>query len=89
MIRPGTVKNGLQSHHNLALIGGSVSFMAYALVIWSFTMAPIALVTELRETSVVFALLLGVFTLNERLDLIKAFSTTVMLIGASLLRINR
>ena len=79
----------LQSHHNLALIGGSVSFMAYVLVIWSFTMAPIALVTALRETSIVFALPLGVFALNERLDLIKAFSTAVKLIGASLLRINR
>ena len=45
--------------------------LAYALVIWSFTQAPIALVTALRETSIVFALLIGVFFLREKLDLAK------------------
>ena len=49
----------------------SASFGAYALVIWAFTQAPIALVTALRETSIVFALLIGVFFLKEKLDLAK------------------
>ena len=46
-------------HHGLShlLIGGTGSFTAYALVIWAFTKAPIALVTALRETSIVFAFL--------------------------------
>jgi len=71
------------------LIGGSASFAAYGLVIWAFTQAPIALVTALRETSIVFALLIGVFFLKERLDLAKVFSTMITLLGAVLLRFSK
>jgi len=71
------------------VIGGGASFAAYALVIWSFTQAPIALVTALRETSIVFALLIGVFVLKERLDLAKVISTMVTLFGAALLKLSK
>lgn len=73
----------------IALAGGSATFTAYALVIWAFTQAPIALVTALRETSIVFALLIGVFFLKERLDLAKVLSTMVTLCGAALLRFSK
>ena len=52
-------------------------------------MAPIPLVTALRETSIIFALLLGVFVLKERLDLMKVVATACTLLGVGLLRINR
>lgn len=71
------------------VIGGGASFVAYALVIWAFTQAPIALVTALRETSIIFALLIGVFFLKERLDLAKVASTVITLTGAILLRFAR
>ena len=71
------------------LIGGSASFVAYALVTWAFTQAPIALVTALRETSIIFALLIGVVFLKERLSLIKLASTLTTLLGAILLRFVR
>lgn len=71
------------------LIGGSASFVAYALVTWAFTQAPIALVTALRETSIIFALFIGVFFLKEKLDLAKVFSTLVTLFGAALLRLAK
>ena len=67
-------------------IGGTASFVAYALVIWSFTQAPIALVTALRETSIVFALLIGVFFFRERMSLPKLIATFATLCGAALLR---
>lgn len=70
----------------LLLVGGGASFAAYALVTWAFTQAPIALVTALRETSIVFALVIGVFCLKERLSLLKVFSTMTTLVGAILLR---
>ena len=69
--------------------GGTASFAAYALVVWAFTQAPIALVTALRETSIVFALLIGVFGLGERLDLGKVAATMATLLGAVMLRIAR
>ncbi|WP_350333199.1 DMT family transporter [Coralliovum pocilloporae] len=71
------------------LLGGPASFLAYALVIWAFTQAPIAMVTALRETSIVFALLIGVFFLKEKLNLTKVISTFITLAGAALLRLAK
>lgn len=71
------------------LLGGAASFAAYALVIWAFTQSPIALVTALRETSIIFALLIGVFFLQEKLDLAKLTSTALTLIGVALLRLAK
>jgi len=71
------------------LVGGTASFVAYALVTWAFTQAPIALVTALRETSIIFALLIGVFFLKERLNLLKVLSTFTTLLGAILLRYGK
>ena len=69
--------------------GGLASYAAYVLVVWAFTQAPIALVTALRETSIVFALLIGVFFFRERLDLAKVTATLLSLLGAGLLRFGK
>ena len=87
--RPGVVTQVICQRWRLALIGGGASFFAYGMVTWAFTMAPIALVTALRETSIIFALLFGVFFLRERLDLMKVCATLLTLLGVGLLRINR
>lgn len=89
IIRPGLLKGIVFQNFRLALSGGCASFTAYALVVWAFTLAPIALVTALRETSIIFALLLGVFALKERLDLIKLFATMLTLLGVGMLRVSR
>ncbi|MEM1129762.1 MAG: DMT family transporter [Pseudomonadota bacterium] len=73
----------------LLLFGGGASFAAYAIVTWAFTQAPIALVAALRETSIVFALLIGVLFLKERLSLLKVCSVMTTLLGAVLLRYAR
>ena len=86
---PGMLRQIATRTKGVFLIGGSASFVAYGLVIWSFTQAPIALVTALRETSIVFALLIGVFFLKERLDLVKVLSTMVTLLGAAILRFSK
>ncbi len=87
--KPDTVKVVVIKNYKLALAGGLASFTAYALVIWSFTMASIPVVTALRETSIIFALLLGVFVLKEKLDLMKLFASMTTLIGAGLLRFSK
>jgi len=73
----------------MVFIGGGASFLAYALVMWGFTQAPIALVTALREVSIIFALLIGVFVLKEKLSLQKIASTFVTLFGAALLKLAK
>lgn len=72
----------------VGLIGGTASYVAYGIVVWAFTLAPIALVTALRETSIVFALLIGVGVLRERLDLARVASTLMTILGAGLLRLK-
>lgn len=84
--RPGLVTQIVRQNVKLCLTGGGTSFVAYALVTWAFTLAPIALVAALRETSIIFALLLGVLALKERLDLLKLFATACTLLGVGLLR---
>ncbi len=71
------------------LAGGTASFAAYGIVIWAFTQAPIALVTALRETSIIFALIIGVGILKERLSLAKLLSTMITITGAFLLRVSK
>ena len=89
VVQPGLVKRVVCRNWRLALGGGGASFLAYATVTWAFTVAPIALVTALRETSIVFALLLGVVVLKERLDLAKVLATLCTLLGVGLLRLSR
>jgi len=86
---PETLRTIPRSGKRVTFIGGGASFLAYALVTWAFTQAPIALVTALRETSIIFALLIGVVVLGERLDLAKVAATMMTLMGAALLRFAR
>jgi len=89
LTRPGLLTQVFRRGKRAMILGGGASFVAYSMVIWAFTQAPIALVTALRETSIVFALLIGVFLLGERLDLAKVASTMVTLLGGALLRLAR
>ncbi len=84
--KPGIVQEALATRKVRGVLGGSASFVAFALVVWAFTQAPIALVTALRETSIIFALLIGVFIFKERLDLAKVISVMMTLCGAATLR---
>ena len=86
---PGALRTTIRSHKKIMAIGGGASFAAYALVVWAFTQAPIAVVTALRETSIVFALLIGVFFLKERLSLVKLVSAMLTMLGALILRFSK
>lgn len=86
---PGTLTNIARNGRVLFFFGGLASFVAFAIVTWAFTQAPIALVTALREVSIVFALIFGVFFLKEELSLTKLVSTSATICGAILLRYAR
>ena len=49
----------------LGLFGGIVSGTAYGLVLIAKTQAPLGIVSALRETSVIFAALIGVLWFHE------------------------
>jgi drug/metabolite transporter (DMT)-like permease len=58
----------LRTRSRRALVGGGLSAVAYAISVWAMTKAPVALVASLRETSVLFATLIGARLLRERLS---------------------
>ncbi len=64
---------------------GVVSFVGFVLVVWAQTIAPIAQVTALRETSVVWGALIAFFLLRERLDPRRWAGALVVAIGAGLI----
>jgi drug/metabolite transporter (DMT)-like permease len=70
------------------LVGGLAAFLGYAIVIWAMTRAPIAAVAALRETSVVFAAIIGVAALGEPFHMQRAIAVLVILAGVILLRIG-
>ncbi len=67
----------------IAAMGGVVSMLAYAIVIWAASRAPMGEVSALRETSVVFAALFGWMFLGERLGPRRLASCLVVAAGAA------
>ena len=63
------------------------SYGAYAIVVWAMTQAPIALITALRETSILFAVLIGWFFFNERIDRGKAIAAALIICGVAVTRL--
>ncbi|HEY4065561.1 MAG TPA: DMT family transporter [Burkholderiaceae bacterium] len=70
----------------IALAGGGASIGAYGIALWAMTRAPVASVAALRETSVLFAALLGTRLLKERFGLQRALGTGVIAAGVMALR---
>jgi drug/metabolite transporter (DMT)-like permease len=66
---------------SLAALGGVVSLLAYGIVIFAMTRAPMGSVSALRETSVLFAVLLGRLFFAEPLTLRRIVSALVIAAG--------
>jgi len=72
----------------LAALGGAASIGSYAIALWAMTVAPIASVAALRETSVLFAALFGVWFLKEKFGLQRGIGTLVIVAGVMALRLG-
>jgi drug/metabolite transporter (DMT)-like permease len=72
----------------VVLAGGALSCAAYAIAIWAMTRAPVALVAALRETSVLFAALIGVIWLKEPLLRIRILAALLVVAGMVLVRLK-
>lgn len=71
----------------LGSIAGAASFGAYAVSIWAMTLAPIAVVAALRETSILFAVLIGWLAFGEPMTRSKAIAAIVIVAGVILTRL--
>lgn len=72
-----------------ALGGGIVALFAYALVVIAFSMGPAGPITALRETSVVFAILIGWLFLGEKLTAPRVIAGAIVATGAICLGLVR
>ena len=72
-------------HYGLA--GGLGTLISYGLVLWAMTMAPIALVAALRETSILFGTLIAVLVLKERVTRTRLIAVLIIAAGAIVLKL--
>jgi phosphonate utilization associated putative membrane protein len=72
----------------LATLGGLASLGSYWIALWAMTRAPVAAVSALRETSVLFATVLSVWVLKERFGLQRAAGAAVIVGGVVALRLS-
>lgn len=70
------------------LVGGALSLAAYSIVIWAMTRAPVALVSALRESSVLFALLIGRLWLKEAMPPIRLLACGLILAGMLVMKLS-
>ncbi len=68
-----------------SLLGGALQIVAYGLVIWALSLGPMAQVSALRETSVIFAALIGVVLLDERLGAHRVLAASLVACGLVIL----
>ena len=68
------------------IIGGNASYFAYVAVLWACLSTPVAVVSSLRETSVLFAMGLGVLFLKEKMTSLKVGVILTIFLGVIILR---
>lgn len=69
------------------LVGGLCIISAYGIVLWAMTQAPVAAVAALRETSVIFAALLGAVFLKEPFGRRRVIGACAVALGVIVLRV--
>jgi drug/metabolite transporter (DMT)-like permease len=75
----------VRRHLAPGVVGGTISFGAYAIVLWAQTSGKLAPVAALRESSIVFGALIGALFLGERLGWQRGALAAVVLVGVALL----
>ena len=86
--RKGQVWPYARQRWPLATVGAAASLGSYAIALWAMTVAPVALVAALRETSVLFAVILGAWLLKERWTRWRILGAVSIVVGVMALRLG-
>ena len=76
---------GLAAEWKAGLAAGAMSLCSYWVAIWAFTVAPIALVAALRETSVLFAMVIAMVVLGEKIGAVRWIAAGLICVGVGLI----
>jgi len=88
MQRKGQVWPYVRARWPLASGGALASVGSYAIALWAMTVAPVAMVAALRETSVFFAALIGAWFLKEVWTRQRIAGTVTIMAGVVALRLG-
>ncbi|MET1078588.1 MAG: EamA family transporter [Pseudomonas sp.] len=88
LCRRGAFSSELRSRWHYGLLGGAGTLLSYGLALWAMTLAPVALVAALRETSILFGLLIAWLFLGERIGRVQGLAIALIALGAVLLRLS-
>src|SRR5262245_51792792 len=76
----------MMPYWKIGLGGGVLAVISYTIATWAMSVAPIAIVAALRETSVLFGALIAVLFLREPLRAARVAAATMIVCGLVLLR---
>jgi drug/metabolite transporter (DMT)-like permease len=83
----GVKLGDLRPYRFRAILGGGMIICAYGIVIWAMTVAPIALVAAVRESSVLWAAVISTIVLREPFSRWRLVSGIAIVCGIALTRI--
>jgi drug/metabolite transporter (DMT)-like permease len=87
LARGGEVPRYFRRHWLRTAVGGACALGAYGIALWAMTRAPVALVAVLRETSVIFAAVIGAVLLKEKMTRRRLLATGAVLAGLVVLKL--
>lgn len=78
---------GLRRNAMIGLLGGIGTSASYGLALWAMTLAPVAMVSALRETSILFGAAISAFILHEHVGKARIAAAGLIAAGAMALRL--
>lgn len=78
----------LSRNWRLGVVGGAGTVASYGLALWAMTQAPIATVSALRETSILFGVVISAWVLKEHLTRVRVVAACIIAAGAMVLRLG-
>ena len=82
LTRPQDLVAQLRVRWEAGLVGGVCTTASYGVALWAMTVAPIALVAALRETSVIFGTAFASLYLKERFGVLRYLAAAAVTAGA-------
>ncbi|HSS66386.1 MAG TPA: DMT family transporter [Gammaproteobacteria bacterium] len=89
LLRRRELRWTLRTEWKNGVVGGVLALAAYGLVIWAMSLAAMAAVSALRETSVIFAALIGTVLLKERFGKLRLSAAALVAAGVVLMNLAR
>ncbi|MFE2377903.1 EamA family transporter [Streptomyces sp. NPDC059398] len=83
--RRGQLTAQLRPYASKGLIGGAMSVVAYGLVLWAQTRAPLAPIAALRESSIIVGAAIGALFFKERFGAPRIAAAGLMVVGIGLM----